>query len=403
MNLPSNIPMPNLNVIETIFNEDATITDLLLLVLSLALVWFVVFYVAAAIIHPLVHNKPWLVAAGERDYDRGGKELHEKLGAPKTKPQFVEMFMDMWAWNQTLSIQHLLGGLVCLPAVVPGHFGMDASIASSLACLGILSEMGWELEDMLVWIYKRFATTRGKEKVPNALLLVLAIHHSLTSILGLPMVLYYRDLDVLHWLCFDLQAAAAISLMVTEYTKLLDVTKPSQLRQFQSLTLFALVVMIATRGFHWVYLCSKFIYIWYQDENWGFFVIGTIISLAFSLFNWGFCIEPFYKRFKKFMKVSAEYKALPADAPARDMRASVINLEAAVADVLTRQHLEEELAASLFPKRKINRRSTMPPSMFAGINTSKGGKRSSLVMLRSSMGEVSHLLSQLSTIKDDEW
>ena len=397
----SDIPAPSFNVIETIFNEDATAADLLFLVLALAVFWFVIFYVAAAIIRPIVFNKPWLVAAGERDYERGGKELYEKLGIPKTKQQFVEMFMDMWAWNQTLAIQHLVGGLVCLPAVVPGHFGLDPPVASSLACLGILSEMGWEWEDMITWIYKRFATPNGNTRVPNALLMILAIHHSLTSILGIPVILYYRNLNELHWLCFDLQAAAAVSLMVTEYTKMLDVTVPSQLRQFQSLTLFALVVMIATRGIHWVYLCCKFIYIWYQDKNWGFFAVGTIISLAFSLFNWGFCIEPFYKRFRKFMKVSAEFKALPADAPATDRRTSVINLEAAAADVLARHHIEDELIASMFPQRKTDRRSTLPPSMFSG--KMGRGKRSSLVLLRSSMGEVSHLLNQLNTIKEDEW
>ena len=321
MNLPFNT-----DVIATIFNEDATFLDLLALVLALAVFWFVIFAIAAAIIKPLVMGKPWLIAAGERDYDRGGKELWENVGAPKTKAEFVVSFMDMWAWNQTLAIQHLIGGAVCLPAIIPGHLGLDPSVAASLACLGILSEMGWEIEDQLTWIYKRFFTKGGKEKVPNALLIVLGIHHSMTTILGLPMVLNYRDLPTLHWLCFDLQAAAAISLMVTEYTKLLDITKPNQLRQFQSLTFFGLVVMVVTRGFHWVFLCGSLLVMWYQEGRWGFLVVGTIISALFSMFNYAFCIEPYYKWFTKFVKVSAEYKKLPADAPARDTASSISRL-----------------------------------------------------------------------------
>lgn len=393
MNLPFNT-----DVIATIFNEDATFLDLFALVLALAVFWFVIFAIAAAIIKPLVMGKPWLIAAGERDYDRGGKELWETIGAPKTKAEFVVSFMDLWAWNQTLAIQHLIGGAVCLPAIIPGHLGLDPSVAASLACLGILSEMGWEIEDQLTWIYKRFFTKGGKEKVPNALLIILGIHHSMTTILGLPMVLNYRDLPTLHWLTFDLQAAAAISLMVTEYTKLLDITKPNQLRQFQLLSFIALAVMIITRGFHWVYLCGSLLVMWYQEKRWGFLVVGTIIAALFSLFNYGFCIEPFYKRFVKFMKVSAEYEKLPADAPARDRRSSVINLEAAAAAVLKRNNIEEELVASLFEERKVNRRATLPPSAFSG---NKGGKRSSMLLLRSSMGDVAHLLSQLDTIKED--
>ena len=116
------------------------------------------------------------------------------------------------------------------------------------------------------------------------------------------------------------------------------------------------------------------------------------------MFNYAFCIEPYYKRFTKFVKVSAEYKKLPADAPARDRRASVINLEAAAADIIKRGNIEEELVASLFEDRKVNRRATLPPSAFSG---NKGSKRSSLLLLRSSMGDVAHLLSQLDTIKED--
>ena len=392
MNLPFNA-----DVVGTIFNEEATFPDLFFLVLVLAVFWFVAFAVAAAIIKPLVMGKTWLIAAGERDYDRGGKELWESIGAPKTKEEFVVSFCDLWAWNQTLAIQHLIGGAVCLPAVIPGHFGLDPSVAASLACLGILSEMGWEIEDQLTWIYKRFFTKGGKEKVPNLLLVILGIHHSMTTILGLPMVLNYRYLPELHWLCFDLQAAAAISLMVTEYTKLLDITKHSQLRQFQSLTFFGLCIMIVTRGFHWVYLCGSLLVNFHGEGRWGFLIVGTIISALFSLFNYSFCIEPYYKRFVKFMRVSAEYKSLPADAPARDRRASVVNLEAAAAAVLKRGHIEEELVASLFEDRKVNRRATLPPSAFGH----KGGKRSSIVMFRSSMGDVAHLLSQLDTIKED--
>lgn len=335
----------------------------------------------------LVYNKPWLIAAGERDYDRGGKELHEKLGIPVTKVKFVEMFQETWAWHQTLTIQHLVGGLLCVPAIVPGFCGLDPSVAASLACLGILSEIGWEIEDILTWIYKHFATPNGKDKVPNVMLIMLSIHHSLTTLLGLPMILHYRDLKILHWLCFDLQAAAAISAMVTEYTKLLDMTNPQQLRQFQFLTFLCLVVMIVTRGFHWLYLSGKFMIIWYQEERWIFLLVGTPVILVFSLLiNWVVCIESYYKRFVKFMKVSAEYKKLAPDAPAKDRRASLQSLEAAAAEVVVRQSLDEEFVASFFPSRKVDRRVTMPPSL-----ASRGhgkNRSSSMTMLRSSLSSM---------------
>ena len=191
-------------LIDTIFDDQATVHQLLALVAAIGVFWAIFFYLFAEIVRPLVYNKPWLIAAGNRDYDRGGKELNESLGLSKTREQFLETFMDMWPWNQAVFLQHAVGGMLCLPSLL----GLgDEKMASSLACLGILAEMGWEIEDLTVWMYKRFALPDGKTKVPNALLIVLAIHHSLTTILGMPMVLAYRDLKVLHWLCFDLQCA----------------------------------------------------------------------------------------------------------------------------------------------------------------------------------------------------
>lgn len=183
--------------------------------------------------------------------------------------------------------------------------------------------------------------------------------------------------------------------MITEYTKMLDITKPSQLKQFQVLTLVALVIMVWTRGVHWVYLSVDFIRVWYQEKAWGFLTVGSVMILIFSLFNWAFCIEPYYKRFMKFVKVSAEYKALPEDASAQKRRSSVLELEKAAADVFGHHQLDQELAAMFVTNRKVSRRSTMPSSM------RERTRRASWNLLRSSVGDVSRVLSQLSEADSD--
>ena len=59
----------------------------------------------------------------------------------------------------------MVGGILCLPSVL--GIG-DPSTAASLACLGILSEMGWEVEDFFMLFIKRFGLSNGKAKVPTA-------------------------------------------------------------------------------------------------------------------------------------------------------------------------------------------------------------------------------------------
>ena len=59
-------------------------------------------------------------------------------------------------------------------------------------------------------IITRLFTKDGDKKVPTPFIIVLAVHHTLASSLGLPMILHYRNLRALHWLCFDLQFGATM-------------------------------------------------------------------------------------------------------------------------------------------------------------------------------------------------
>jgi hypothetical protein len=53
-------------IVSTIFNKDATLVELLQLVICVALFWAVFFYLFGLIVGPLVKGKPWLAAAGSR-------------------------------------------------------------------------------------------------------------------------------------------------------------------------------------------------------------------------------------------------------------------------------------------------------------------------------------------------
>jgi len=292
---------------------------------------------------------------------------------------------------QCVCFQHFVGGFLCLPSLLGV---LDQSTASSLACLGILSEVGWEISDFITWIYKRYYTENGKTKVPLAVLVVLGLHHSLSSFLGIPMILNYRDFKTLHLLCFELQAASAVALFVQEFTKLLDVTIPRQLRLFQAMTGFALVLMVFCRVIHWPFLVFDFCKIWYEQKAWVFMAVGIIVAVPFTVFSWSICIQPCYARFVKFMKMSAKHAKLPVGTAAR--RASAIALQAAAMDVFAQQSLDEELA-SLFVQRKVPRRETVPPSYGRR-------KRPSLALLRASGGDLSSTLSRMSaasTWKED--
>lgn len=226
----------------------------------------------------------------------------EKIGKPKTRDDYVEFMMrDFWPRALSMFFQHLVGGLLCLPSLWNCRFDNDeessVSVSTSLACLGILSEIGWEVQHVTHLVYKQLFMA---DKPPPIMFAFAVFHHSLATGLGLPAILYYRDSKVLHRLCFDLQFAAAVAGYVKEYSKVLDYGKKEDVWKLQTLALFDFFVMVVTRGIRWcrvLYVASTTLY---ADERWGFLVAFFVVAALFTTFNVMLCICPAYKRCRKF-------------------------------------------------------------------------------------------------------
>ena len=237
--------------------------------------------------------------------------MAESLGMPVTRDEHIERYKESFAWMWGIVLQHFVGGLLCVPSVLQLEFVGDEKFRTSLACLGVISEIGWEIEDTVILIYKRYFTPNGKSTVPGALLVLMCVHHTLGTGLGLPMILAYRDMKSFHGIVLNLQLGASISIGVGEYTKLLDISKPRQLRTFQNLTAFALITAVLTRAIHWPFAAYQVLVCWYQEQAWVLFSVGVVVTLLFTMFSFVAIIQPYYNRFVKFSKKKAEYEALP--------------------------------------------------------------------------------------------
>lgn len=382
---------------EIVLNENATVNEYFFLVISLAFFWWVFFEITCRIIQYFIQGKEWVRVAAIKEYHRFSKKGLEDMGAKMSEEEFIDYFASSWPWVISVGFQHLFGSLLATPSLF-GLFNLDPKLSSSLACLGILSEMGWEIGDMFMWIYKRYFTVGGKVRVPIALLVVLALHHSLTSLLAIPAIMNYRDSKLLHWLCFDLQASGTILVFAIEYSKILDVTKKNELNQFLAATMFCLVSSIWTRVFHWSYLSSQFIYIWYKDEAWGVLAVGSFAILCFTFFSVFVSIVPTYQRFMKFWKVSSEYHALPADVDPAKRRASAVNLDIAASQVLLSTYDSNLFAFESYMEERgagherSNRTQSMPPlrsSLLIGRSSFLVDKRMSFAL-----GDLSKIYAQ---------
>lgn len=262
-----------------IYDNSSTASETFPIVIMFAVFWYTSFYVLKKIIRKLVHNKPWLLEAIERDYERSGKKIFADLEVNMTKEEVIQWGMNDWPRMQCIYLQHLVGSLFCIPSIL--GIG-DAKVSASLACLGVLSEMGWEVQDLAEMFFVRALCTNGKKIWPGGIVVLFLFHHSLTMVLGVPMIMFYRMNKDLHWLCFDLQIAAFVGLSLGEYTKMLNIQDPAQLKRFKVANFIVLVTMAWTRVLHWAYLCIKLFITWYNDGAWAFLFFGTIVSLPFT-------------------------------------------------------------------------------------------------------------------------
>jgi len=91
-------------------------------------------------------------------------------------------------------------------------------------------------------LFVRFFTKDGPMKFPNVVVLFILIHHCLSVLLVIPMVMCYRTLRPFHWLVCELQIVGGL-IVFGEYSKMLDITKKEDLRQFKIINFILLVVM----------------------------------------------------------------------------------------------------------------------------------------------------------------
>jgi hypothetical protein len=346
-------------LVEIAFKEDPTVYELLTIAVAFGVFWAIVFEIVKSLLRRLTYGRPWLRSACEREYERGMKVSLEKLGLNLTKEEAINNMMRDWPDMIVVTVQHAIGAMFCIPSLL----GLgDASWASSLACLGCLSEAGWEMEHTAEIAYTRLIKENGEKKYPNVLVFIYLLHHTLTSTLGMPMVLYYRDLWIFHQLVFELQFVA-VSLVLIEYSKLLDISKSNDLWKFKLCNFLVLAIAMWTRVIHWVYLSVHMILTWYHDKAWTFLVVGSIMILLFSFFNAVGQVIPMYQRYMKFLRVSAEHESLPIGASDKVRRQSMVQLNAATT-LLLENSLEDRINSflnSLENREKVNRRQSMPP------------------------------------------
>jgi len=271
-------------------------TQIALLSFSAAFWWLVigVFNIGEKIGRPIYLNHPM----SEQWIQLNRKYFKDGFGIDFDREQALTFALTM----QGILLQHIIGGLLCLPVLV--GWGSPA-LGYTLGRWGALCEAGWELQDGLVRIVQvNCGGEKGKELNPVPLRILMTVHHVMGLSLVVPMNIYFSENYWYIYLVCLLQLAAAVAMLGQNYGFLLDVTTPSGLCKMKVATFFVWAVMFYSRGPGYLYVIYKVLCLFYNTGD-AWFCWGCFVAWAMSLLNIVFIMDATQKM-TKFAKMKLD-------------------------------------------------------------------------------------------------
>ena len=192
--------------------------------------------------------------------------------------------------------QHLAGGLLCAPS---GLNLSSSSLAFALARHGLLSEAGWEVQDLAVRLWQLlFGGIGGRAQNPPGLLVILLLHHAMGIGLVVPCNLYLPSSRNAHEFAMLLQGAAAAAVLLQNYGYTLNVATPSGLRRMKVSVCLVWGVILYSRVIRFAVLVLR-LYFECREQGLEFLIVGGMTVVSTMLYiNFIFLFDATKKLFR---------------------------------------------------------------------------------------------------------
>jgi len=218
------------------------------------------------------------------------KQLMTTLGYSE-EAQTPAAVLDMWSFVLVASIHHGSMGLLTLPVIVGGWEG-NAS-GQLLFCIAVLGEIGFDMFDFLRMTILGICPSvfPGMSPVPPAYYLLTSIHHALSIVLGIPMLLWFGHRWEVQWIASSLLLATAASFITGAYKFTLDTSECSDFCKYKAIVVFQFAVIWCSRCCIWFYASiSLCMHLWGANEM-SVFRVAVLIVGGFSLFNLAILVD----------------------------------------------------------------------------------------------------------------
>ena len=203
-------------------------------------------------------------------------------------------------------IQHLVGGILFFPSAFGLGSVLPVGHPTALASHAGLSEMGWEVQDILFRSYEIiYGGDKGRKLNPPALMLPLIAHHSAACMAVIPMNITYPDNTYWHEIFCIIQLGSFVLMFLQQYGYTLNVQTKDGLAKMKIAISISFLTCLWTRVIRYTSLLKILFDTFADDSNWGLIKYGAVPSVLLSLFNIALMTDT-WQKFTKF--VSMEIK-----------------------------------------------------------------------------------------------
>ena len=206
-------------------------------------------------------------------------------------------------------VQHLIGGILLIPSAFRlGHFLPDG-VATALASHGGLSEMGWEIQDLIFRSAEIiFGGERGLKLNPPSLMLTLLAHHSAACSAVIPMNIFYPNNHLWHEGFCIVQLGSFVLLFLQQYGYTLDVQTKDGLSKMKTAISISFFTCLWTRVVRYTWILKLMYDGFSEDGSWWLIRIGCVPSILLSIFNI-VVMKDAWQKFVKFVSMDIKNRS----------------------------------------------------------------------------------------------
>ncbi|CAE7587869.1 unnamed protein product [Symbiodinium natans] len=215
--------------------------------------------------------------------------LMHNFGYSKASTSDERVVVDNYCFVIAICSHHLVVSMALAPAAL---LGWDAAgfIGQSLFYVGALGDVAFSVYDAAQITLRTFFPSSFRRlgvQVPVKYFVVMVcLHHTLSMMLTVPMLLYYPSMRAFHLIMCSQLLVGGISFLLGCYKVTLDTQHSRrEFLQCKAIVLIQFLAICCTRGYLWVSQALDAMMVFYGQGDTAFLCVALVGFLLMSLFN----------------------------------------------------------------------------------------------------------------------